>query len=71
MTGLPATGKSVIADVVAGALSAPVFSVDPLEAALLRLGITREQHSDATRTTSRTRLPQANSVSVKAQSSMP
>ncbi len=46
MTGLPATGKSVIADVVAGALSAPILSVDPLEATLLRLGIRREQHSD-------------------------
>lgn len=46
MTGLPGTGKSVIAEAVARALRAPVFSVDPLEATLLRLGITREQRSD-------------------------
>jgi predicted kinase len=45
MTGLPGTGKSAIADAVARALPAPVFSVDPLEAALLRSGINREQNS--------------------------
>lgn len=46
MTGLPGTGKSAIADAVAKALPAPVFSVDPLEAVLLRSGIDREQRSD-------------------------
>jgi predicted kinase len=44
MTGLPGTGKSAIADAVAQALPAPVFSVDPLEAALYRSGINREEH---------------------------
>jgi len=46
LTGLPGTGKSAIAEAVATELAAPVFSVDPLEATLLRLGITREQRSD-------------------------
>ena len=45
MTGLPGTGKSAIADAVARALPAPVFSVDPLEATLNRAGITREHRS--------------------------
>ena len=45
MTGLPATGKSAIADAIGGALPAPVFSVDPLEATLNRAGITREHRS--------------------------
>jgi predicted kinase len=46
MTGLPATGKSAIAEAVARRLRSPVFSVDPLEATLHRNGITREQRSD-------------------------
>jgi predicted kinase len=46
MTGLPGTGKSAVAEAVAKALRAPVFSVDPLEAVLLRAGIDREQRSD-------------------------
>jgi len=46
MMGLPGTGKSLVADAVARAIGAPVFSVDPLEAALIRSGITREQRSD-------------------------
>jgi len=45
LTGLPATGKSAIADAVGRALPAPVFSVDPLEAVLNRAGITREHQS--------------------------
>jgi len=39
MAGLPAAGKSSIAEGLASALSAPVVSVDPIEAALLRAGI--------------------------------
>jgi predicted kinase len=46
MMGLPGTGKSAIAEAVARAIGAPVFSVDPLEATLNRYGITREHRSD-------------------------
>jgi predicted kinase len=46
MMGLPGTGKSAIAEGIARAISAPVFSVDPLEATLNRAGITREHRSD-------------------------
>ena len=46
LMGLPCTGKSAVADGIAKALAAPVFSVDPLEATLLRAGITREHRSD-------------------------
>jgi predicted kinase len=46
MTGLPGTGKSAVAEAVARALPAPVFSVDPLEAVLVRAGIDREHRSD-------------------------
>ena len=46
MTGLPVTGKSAIADAIARSFPAPCFSVDSLEATLLRLGIKREQRSD-------------------------
>lgn len=43
MAGLPAAGKSSIANGIGGALSAPVVSVDPIEAALRRSGIGRDQ----------------------------
>ena len=43
MAGLPAAGKSSVAGGIASALSAPVVSVDPIEAALLRAGIERTQ----------------------------
>ncbi len=46
MMGLPGTGKSAVAEGVARAIGAPVFSVDPLEATLNRYGITREHRSD-------------------------
>ena len=43
MAGLPAAGKSSVAEGLASALSSPVVSVDPIEAALLRAGIERSQ----------------------------
>jgi predicted kinase len=46
MTGLPGTGKSAIAEGVARATGAAVFSVDPIEAVLLRAGIDRDRYSD-------------------------
>jgi predicted kinase len=46
MMGLPGAGKSAVADGVARAIAAPVFSVDPLEATLNRAGITRDHRSD-------------------------
>ncbi len=41
--GLPATGKSTIAEVVGNRLGMPVLSVDPIEAAILSAGIDSEQ----------------------------
>jgi len=46
LTGLPATRKSAVAEAMARALPCPVYSVDPLEAVLLRAGITRAHRSD-------------------------
>jgi predicted kinase len=43
MSGLPGTGKSAIADGLGRAVGAPVLSVDPIEDALLRSGIERDQ----------------------------
>ncbi len=43
MAGLPAAGKSTIAEVVGIRLGAPVVSVDPIEAAILRAGIDAAQ----------------------------
>jgi predicted kinase len=39
LSGLPATGKSAIADGIARARHVPVLSVDPIESAILRAGI--------------------------------
>ena len=41
VSGLPAVGKSALADAVGRRLGAPVLSVDPIEAAMLRSGIAR------------------------------
>ncbi len=41
--GLPGAGKSRLARAVGRGLRAPVLSVDPIEAALLRAGVHREQ----------------------------
>jgi predicted kinase len=46
MTGLPCTGKSTIASAAAEALHAPIYSVDPLEAVLIRGGVDRSLRSD-------------------------
>jgi len=39
MAGLPGAGKSALADALGRALPAPVLSVDPIEAAMLRAGV--------------------------------
>jgi predicted kinase len=39
MSGLPGSGKSTIAEGIAKALNIPVFSVDPIESAILKSGI--------------------------------
>ena len=43
MAGLPASGKSALAEALGRALPAPVLSVDPVEAAMWRAGIDRAQ----------------------------
>jgi predicted kinase len=43
MAGLPAAGKSTIAEVLGGRLSASVVSVDPIESAILEAGIASDQ----------------------------
>ena len=43
MAGLPASGKSAVAEGLAKALKCAVLSVDPVEAAMWRAGVGREQ----------------------------
>jgi len=43
LSGLPGSGKSTLADGLSRALSIPVFSVDPIEAAMWRGGLARDQ----------------------------
>ncbi|GEA86776.1 AAA family ATPase [Cellulomonas cellasea] len=43
MAGLPGAGKSAVADAVGRALDATVLSVDPVEAAMWRAGVGRDQ----------------------------
>ena len=40
-TGLPGVGKSTLAEAIASKLSLPIFSVDPIESAILQSGLTR------------------------------
>ena len=41
ISGLPGVGKSTLAERLAQALAFPLFSVDPIESALLKSGLTR------------------------------
>ncbi len=43
VSGLPGSGKSTVAEAIARSLSLPVFSIDPIEAAMWRNGITKSQ----------------------------
>ncbi|MFB7592255.1 AAA family ATPase [Streptomyces sp. NPDC056169] len=43
MAGLPGAGKSSVAEALGRELAAPVVSVDPIEAAMWRAGVAREQ----------------------------
>ena len=43
MAGLPGSGKSTLAEALGRALPAPLVSVDPVEAALWRAGVARDQ----------------------------
>jgi predicted kinase len=43
MAGLPAAGKSTVAEALGRVLPAPVVSVDPVEAAMWRAGVERGQ----------------------------
>lgn len=43
MSGLPGAGKSAVAEELGRRIPAPVLSVDPVEAAMWRAGIDRDQ----------------------------
>lgn len=43
MAGLPGAGKSSVAEALGRKLAAPVVSVDPIEAAMWRAGVARDQ----------------------------
>jgi len=43
VSGLPGTGKSTVADGLSRSLSIPVFSIDPIEAAMWRNGLARSE----------------------------
>jgi predicted kinase len=43
LSGLPGSGKSTLAEGLSRGLSTPVFSVDPIEAAMWRGGLTKDQ----------------------------
>ena len=41
LSGLPGSGKSVLAESLSRALSVPIFSIDPIEAAMWRAGLAK------------------------------
>ena len=43
LSGLPGSGKSTLAELVSQTLSLPVFSIDPIEAAMWRSGLVKSQ----------------------------
>jgi predicted kinase len=43
LSGLPGSGKSTLAEGLSRSLSAPVFSIDPIEAAMWRGGLAKHQ----------------------------
>jgi predicted kinase len=43
LSGLPGSGKSMLAEGVSRALSIPLFSIDPIEAAMWRGGLSKDQ----------------------------
>jgi predicted kinase len=43
VSGLPGSGKSTVADGLSRSLSLPVFSIDPIEAAMWRNGLAKSQ----------------------------
>ena len=47
ISGLPGSGKSTVAEALSRNLSIPVFSVDPIEAAMWRNGIAKNQTGTA------------------------
>ena len=47
LSGLPGSGKSVLAENISRALSIPIFSVDPIEAAMWRAGIEKTRTGPA------------------------
>ena len=43
LSGLPGSGKSTVAEGLSRALSIPLFSIDPIEAAMWRGGLSKDQ----------------------------
>jgi adenylate kinase family enzyme len=43
LSGLPGSGKSTIAELLAKRLRLPIFSVDPIESAIVEAGIARSE----------------------------